>query len=547
MVSTEQTADSIRLVPSYYRAGDPYVWAGEIVDVVETGTSYRILRLIGEGRCCVVFSGETVHSGEPVAIKIFRPGTLYQNAAGRELAVLARLKEGSSSNTVTCLAATSFKGHNCFILELLSLNIRQLIAKNNRCGLPLWTVLKFARDVLTCLSRLHQERFVHADLKPANILWSSQDGRFKCLDFGLSFSLDEKDVHEIQTAGYRSPEVAVWNAFKESKIRGKRKLSIAPEEESGRDRAVLPWALEVVPVAPGTPADIWSFGCLLAEALLGRKLFRAGGNQPADSLRPSQLLETRFGESMETATASNWPPETSLLLTSIKSLIGRCLTEDPAARITAAAALHEVVQLAEMAARPTRTDNLLLPSPVLLFTLVPSVSLWLSAASRASDSSSSSSFSSSSVLDQLVSIQELCAQHGRVVQTRIGGQTTVGGCQLYVQFLSAQAAVRARVLLTRPPPAGATGGAAALATAQKSFNCHAANDETAEPSGSSSSGDGDNVKLDTCLNGHNQWTTAVGPPCVSSSPTPRCRPSIVQQAGFRSEFYPLDLWYKSIF
>lgn len=28
------------------------------------------------------------------------------------------------------------------------------------------------------------------------------------------------------------------------------------------------------PPPPGTPADIWSYGCLLAEALTGRKLFQ---------------------------------------------------------------------------------------------------------------------------------------------------------------------------------------------------------------------------------------------------------------------------------
>ncbi len=55
----------------------------------------------------------------------FRPGALYQNAAGRELTVLVRLKQtddsssstssnssssnSSSSNSVTLLAATSFK------------------------------------------------------------------------------------------------------------------------------------------------------------------------------------------------------------------------------------------------------------------------------------------------------------------------------------------------------------------------------------------------------------------------------------------------------
>jgi hypothetical protein len=68
----------------------------------------------------------------------FRPGALYQNAAGRELTVMARLKQtddsssnssstnssSSSSNSVTLLAATSFKADDPtgLWLSLLPLN-----------------------------------------------------------------------------------------------------------------------------------------------------------------------------------------------------------------------------------------------------------------------------------------------------------------------------------------------------------------------------------------------------------------------------------------
>ena len=72
---------------------------------------------------------------------------------------------------------------------------------------------------------LHEKDFVHADLKPANIMWSSYDGRFKLLDFGLTFHSDEDDLHQIQSPGYKAPEAAEWNKFKdEMKKKRKRKL-----------------------------------------------------------------------------------------------------------------------------------------------------------------------------------------------------------------------------------------------------------------------------------------------------------------------------------
>lgn len=56
-------------------------------------------------------------------------------------------------------------------------------------------------------------------------MWSSYDGRFKVLDFGLTFHTDEEDLHQIQSPGYKAPEVAEWNKYKdEMKKRRKRKL-----------------------------------------------------------------------------------------------------------------------------------------------------------------------------------------------------------------------------------------------------------------------------------------------------------------------------------
>ena len=38
-------------------------------------------------------------------------------------------------------------------------------------------------------------------MKPANILWSGKDGVFKIIDFGLSYSTREEDIHQVQSEG----------------------------------------------------------------------------------------------------------------------------------------------------------------------------------------------------------------------------------------------------------------------------------------------------------------------------------------------------------
>ncbi len=50
----------------------------------------------------------------------------------------------------------------------------------------------------SALSLLHSNGFVHADLKPANVMWSSRDGCFKIIDFGLTFREDEEHLHKVE-------------------------------------------------------------------------------------------------------------------------------------------------------------------------------------------------------------------------------------------------------------------------------------------------------------------------------------------------------------
>ena len=51
----------------------------------------------------------------------------------------------------------------------------------------MWMIQHCARDVLEALAFLHHEGYVHADLKPRNILWSAENECFKLIEFGLSF------------------------------------------------------------------------------------------------------------------------------------------------------------------------------------------------------------------------------------------------------------------------------------------------------------------------------------------------------------------------
>lgn len=86
----------------------------------------------------------------------------------------------------------------CLLLELLDVSVSELLVRasaqagNSQDGRrpqghSMWLVQHCARDVLEALAFLHREGYVHADLKPRNVLWCADDECFKLIDFGLSF------------------------------------------------------------------------------------------------------------------------------------------------------------------------------------------------------------------------------------------------------------------------------------------------------------------------------------------------------------------------
>ncbi|OXB84207.1 UNVERIFIED_CONTAM: hypothetical protein H355_007090 [Colinus virginianus] len=103
-----------------------------------------------------------------------------------------------------------------------------------------------ARDVLEALAFLHHKGYVHADLKPRNILWSAEEECFKLIDFGLSFKEGNQDVKYIQTDGYRAPEAELQNCLAQAGLQSETECTSA--------------------------VDLWSLGIVLLEMFSGMKL-----------------------------------------------------------------------------------------------------------------------------------------------------------------------------------------------------------------------------------------------------------------------------------
>ncbi|KAL0894410.1 hypothetical protein ABMA27_013026, partial [Loxostege sticticalis] len=158
---------------------------------------YEILEVIGKGSFGQVIRALDHRTGNQVAIKIIRNKKRFHHQALVEVRVLDHLRlkdKDQSHNVIHMLDYFYFRNHLCISFELMSINLYELIKKNNYQGFSLSLIRRFASSLLRCLRLLEAENIIHCDLKPV-------------IDFGSSCYTHARVYTYIQSRFYRSPEV----------------------------------------------------------------------------------------------------------------------------------------------------------------------------------------------------------------------------------------------------------------------------------------------------------------------------------------------------
>ena len=165
--------------------------------------------------------------------------------------------------------------------------------------LPVETVLSYARQIAEALEAAHEKGITHRDLKPANLM-ITPEGVVKVLDFGLA-SVPSREGDRSDPADSPTMTMAATQA---GTIMGAAAY-MSPEQAAGKpvDRR----------------ADIWSFGVVLYEMIMGKRLFAGEtvSHTLADVLRAPIELD-------------RLPPETPR---AIRDLLRRCLVRDARKRL----------------------------------------------------------------------------------------------------------------------------------------------------------------------------------------------------------------------
>jgi len=304
--------------------------------MITAGTSllhYRIAEKIGEGGMGAVWKATDSTLDRDVAIKVL-PADFASDAERlarfeREAKVLASLNH---PNIGAIYGFHEEGGIRFLAMELVP--GEDLAERLKKGSVPFSEAADIARQIAAGLEYAHERGIVHRDLKPANIK-ITPDGTAKVLDFGLAKAVvgDQAASGPTSTPTILPTMTSAGTAI--GMILGTAAY-MSPEQARGK------------PV--DKRADIWAFGVVLFEMLVGRRLF--DGETVSDTIAAVLTRSIDF----------NAPPKSTPA--PLRQLLARCLERDPKMRLRdigdARIVIDEVLaggmqdSEATPAARPTR-------------------------------------------------------------------------------------------------------------------------------------------------------------------------------------------------
>ena len=211
-----------------------------------------------------MFKGRNRQTGELVALKEIHldseEGT--PSTAIREISLMKELKH---ENIVSLHDVIHTENKLMLVFEFMDKDLKKYMdSRGDRGALDPYTIKSFMYQLLQGIAFCHENRVLHRDLKPQNLLINNK-GQLKLADFGLAraFGIPVNTFsNEVVTLWYRAPDVLL----------GSRTYN--------------------------TSIDIWSAGCIMAEMYTGRPLFPGTANE--DQLQKIFRL-------MGTPSERSWP------------------------------------------------------------------------------------------------------------------------------------------------------------------------------------------------------------------------------------------------
>lgn len=232
-------------------------YKGAIAEVISS--RYRTVAKIGKGVFSTVFRCIDMNTTNEVAVKVLRN---KENSSSntdaillaKEVRIVQALQRVPTKATGIIQIFDTFEhsGHRCFSMEPMRMNIREYYKSLNnggksRIGLSILQLKLFSKQLFQALEHVHKCGYIHADIKPDNILIDSSCTIVKLCDFGATLTQHELQAMNTSEAYivaryYRAPEIILDYDQKSSAI------------------------------------DIWAMGVTVLELFRGSLVFKGSSN-----------------------------------------------------------------------------------------------------------------------------------------------------------------------------------------------------------------------------------------------------------------------------
>ena len=242
------------------------------------GGRYRLMERKNQGSSGVVWRAEELLQGKPIAEVAMKVFTVEVNHS--EIAALARLQH---SHILGYRTVVEHEGRVCLVTEYADGGDLAQMLQAYPDGLPLQRVIEVVSAMAEALRYLHEQSWVHRDVKPSNILYVGSVPKLG--DVGTAKAIDHAMTRHtgIGSMAYSAPEMF-----------------------SGQ---------------VGPPSDIYGLGVTALELLTGRLPFNGSAEQVMrQHLQEAPVIPSEFPKSMQ-------------------SFLAGSLTKDPARRLDARAVL----------------------------------------------------------------------------------------------------------------------------------------------------------------------------------------------------------------
>ncbi|KAK4232018.1 putative calcium calmodulin-dependent protein kinase [Podospora fimiseda] len=258
---------------------------------------YKVGKTLGAGSYSVVKECVHIDTGRYYAAKVINKRLMAgrEHMVRNEIAVLKKVSMGHQN--ILTLVDYFETMNNLYLVTDLALG-GELFDRICRKGSYYESdAADLIRATLSAVAYLHDHGIVHRDLKPENLLFRTPEDNADLLiaDFGLSRIMDEEQFHVLTTTcgtpGYMAPEI-----FKKT--------------------------------GHGKPVDLWALGVIT--------YFLLCGYTPFDRDSDFEEMQAILNADYSFTPLEYWRGVSE----SAKDFIRRCLTIDPAKRMTA----HEALQ-----------------------------------------------------------------------------------------------------------------------------------------------------------------------------------------------------------